>query len=71
MKESRKKREWALLKITTDRKMNIISETIVGKIEEPDLEPLSKYLAEKYLEFVKEEENLKFIKELEAKNEEA
>lgn len=54
LKESSNKEDWALLKVTTDRKINIISETIIGKTEEPDLEPLMQYLAEEYLKFVKE-----------------
>lgn len=43
-----------ILKVTTDRKMNILKEEIVGETE-IDLGPLSEYFAEKYIEYVKNE----------------
>ena len=43
-----------ILKVTTDRKMNILKEEIVGETE-IDLGTLSEYFAEKYIEYVKSE----------------
>lgn len=47
-------RKGLILKVTTDRKMNILKEEIVGETE-IDLGPLSEYFAEKYIEHVKNE----------------
>ena len=44
-------RKGLILKVTTDRKMNILKEEITGETE-IDFGPLTEHFAEKYIEYV-------------------
>lgn len=48
-------RKGLILKVTTDRKMNILKEEIVGETE-IDFGPLTEHLTKKYIEYVKSEQ---------------